>query len=169
MIETDVHPGFSTDWQQPFTVLLTQAEGSSIFHETVHENRFGFTKMLVEMGADIEMMCHCLGNKPCRYSTQNFHHSIIVKGCSQLEGRETTIPDLRAGFAYLMAALIANGESTISGMPYLDRGYENLVEKLTTLGADVTRIITHPDTTPLKPMLPEALTIKALKKDKAKV
>ncbi len=154
LIETDVHPGFMTDWQQPFAVLLTQAKGASLIHETVHENRFGYTKILNEMGAEIELYCHCLGSKLCRYSTQNYHHSVIVKGTTPLEGREITIPDLRAGFAYVMAALIATGESAISGMPYLDRGYENLVDKLQILGADITRIHTHPDTSPLKPILP---------------
>lgn len=168
LIETDVHPGFMTDWQQPFAVLLTQAKGTSVIHETVHEHRFGYTKTLNEMGADIELYCQCLGSKPCRYATHNYLHSIIVKGSTPLEGKEITIPDLRAGFAYVMAALVATGQSTIAGMPYLDRGYEKLVEKLTNLGADISRIQTHPDTIPLKPILP-AEPSKASKKEKVKV
>jgi len=137
-VETDVHPGFLTDWQQPFVVLLTQAEGHSIVHETVYENRFGYTETLREMGADIQRFTHCLGS-PCRFSSQNYCHSLVVKGPTPLSSRDITIPDLRAGFAYVMAALIAPETSLISGPHYLDRGYENLVQKLTSLGADVTR------------------------------
>ncbi len=153
-IETDVHPGFMTDWQQPYAVLLTQAHGTSVIHETVYENRFGYTKTLKQMGADIEPFKQCLGSKCCRYSMQNYNHSIIVKGPTPLQGCDIQIPDLRAGFAYVMAALIATGESTINGMHYLDRGYENLVTKLQALGANISRIQTKPDTKPLKPVTP---------------
>lgn len=153
-IETDVHPGFMTDWQQPYTVLLTQANGTSVVHETVYENRFGYTKTLKEMGADIELYKQCLGSRPCRFAMRNYDHSIIVKGCTPLQGKEIAIPDLRAGFAYVMAALVAAGESIISGMHYLDRGYEQLVPKLQALGAQITRIQTKPDTKPLIPILP---------------
>lgn len=144
-LETDVHPGFMTDWQQPFVVLLTQATGSAVIHETVYENRFGYTETLKAMGADIELFRQCLGGKPCRYAGRNFYHSLIVKGPTELHGRSIEIPDLRAGFAYVMAALIAKEESTLSGLPYLDRGYENLVGKLASLGADIRR---EPLTTP---------------------
>ncbi|NNM44108.1 MAG: UDP-N-acetylglucosamine 1-carboxyvinyltransferase [Chlamydiae bacterium] len=143
-IETDVHPGFMTDWQQPFVVLLTQAEGCSIIHETVYENRFGYTETLKQMGADIELFTQCLGGKNCRFSMQNFHHSLIVKGVTALKGREITIPDLRAGFAYVMAALLAPETSEISGTHYLHRGYENLVEKLSGLGANITTVTSSP-------------------------
>lgn len=153
-IETDVHPGFMTDWQQPYAVLLTQAKGTSVIHETVYENRFGYTKTLKEMGADIELFKQCLGSRCCRYAMQNYHHSIIVKGETPLTGKEITIPDLRAGFAYVMAALSATGPSTINGMQFLDRGYEKLVTKLQALGAKIHRIQTRPDTIPLTPILP---------------
>lgn len=138
-IETDVHPGFLTDWQQPFVVLMTQAEGISIIHETIYENRFGYANTLKEMGADIELFTHCLGGKSCRFAAQNYEHSIIIKGPTSLVGREIAIPDLRAGFAYVMAALTAEEVSTISGLAYLDRGYENLTEKLSSLGAQIER------------------------------
>lgn len=138
-IETDVHPGFMTDWQQPFVVLLTQAKGSSVIHETVYENRFGYTQMLKEMGADIELFTQCLGGKECRFANSCHFHSLIVKGPSPLKAREFSIPDLRAGFAYVMAALLAPETSTISSVDFLDRGYEELVEKLTALGADISR------------------------------
>ncbi len=139
-LETDVHPGFMTDWQQPFVVLLTQASGSSVIHETVYENRFGYTETLREMGADITLFRQCLGGKLCRFASQSFCHSIIVKGPSPLIGREIQIPDLRAGFAYVMASLIASGTSMISGLSFLERGYESLVPKLETLGAQVSVI-----------------------------
>lgn len=138
-IETDVHPGFMTDWQQPFVVLLTQASGTSVIHETVYENRFGYTETLKEMGADIELFTQCLGGRECRFASQNYHHSIIVKGETPLRGKEIAIPDLRAGFAYVMAALLAPDTSIISGLNYLDRGYENLTQKLSSLGANITR------------------------------
>ena len=138
-LETDVHPGFMTDWQQPFVVLLTQTEGSSIIHETVYENRFGYTNMLKKMGADITLFNQCLGGKPCRFASQDHRHSLIVKGPTPLKSNEIAIPDLRAGFAYVMAGLIAKGTSTIQGLPYLDRGYENLTEKLQNLNADIKR------------------------------
>jgi len=153
-IETDVHPGFMTDWQQPFAVLLTQAEGASVIHETVYDNRFGYTKTLKEMGADIELFKECLGAKCCRYALQNYLHSVIVRGQTKLVGKEIAIPDLRAGFAYVMAALIAKGTSYISGAAFLDRGYEQLVPKLQKLGAEIQRIQTKPDTTPIKPIIP---------------
>lgn len=143
-IETDVHPGFATDWQQPFVVLLTQATGSSVVHETVYENRFGYADTLNEMGADITLFRQCLGGKTCRFASQSFCHSIIVKGPTPLVGKEIAIPDLRAGFAYVMAAAVAEGESVLSGLQFLDRGYEGLVNKLGSIGADVTRTHIEP-------------------------
>ena len=138
-LETEVHPGFMTDWQQPFVVVLTQAEGASVIHETVYENRFGYTQTLKEMGADIELFTQCLGGKSCRFASSNHKHSLVVKGPTALRGQQFAIPDLRAGFAYVMAALLSTEESTITSVDYLDRGYEDLVGKLTSLGADITR------------------------------
>lgn len=136
-LETDVHPGFMTDWQQPFVVLLTQATGSSVIHETVYENRFGYTETLREMGADVSLFKQCLGGKCCRFASMGFSHSVIIKGPTPLVGKEIKIPDLRAGFAYVMAAVIASGTSYISGLTFVERGYESLVQKLVTLGAQV--------------------------------
>jgi UDP-N-acetylglucosamine 1-carboxyvinyltransferase len=143
LLETDVHPGFLTDWQQPFVALLTQAEGHSIVHETVYENRFGYTETLREMGADIQHFTHCLGSVPCRFKSQNYCHSIVVKGPTPLISKDIIIPDLRAGFAYVIAALMAPDTSLISGAHFLDRGYENLVDKLVSIGADVSRDEVH--------------------------
>jgi UDP-N-acetylglucosamine 1-carboxyvinyltransferase len=139
-LETDVHPGFMTDWQQPFVVLLTQAKGSSVLHETVYENRFGYTQMLKEMGADIELFTQCLGGKCCRFASSDHHHSLVVKGPTPLKAKDISIPDLRAGFAYVMASLLAPDISSISNVDFLDRGYEDLVGKLASLGADITRV-----------------------------
>lgn len=135
-IETDVHPGFMTDWQQPFAVLLTQSSGSSVIHETVYENRFGYAETLRQMGADVTPFKQCLGGHACRFASMGYSHSVIIKGATPLIGREITIPDLRAGFAYLMAAIIASGTSYISGLTFIDRGYEALIQKLLTLGAN---------------------------------
>lgn len=139
-VETDVHPGFMTDWQQPFVVLLTQASGTSVVHETVYENRFGTTETLRKMGADLEIFRQCLGCKECRFNGRHFGHSLIVKGATPLTGGEISIPDLRAGYSYVMAALIAREESTISNLHLLDRGYANLSESLAVLGADIQKV-----------------------------
>jgi UDP-N-acetylglucosamine 1-carboxyvinyltransferase len=139
-IETDVHPGFGTDWQQPFVVLLTQATGASVVHETVYENRFGYCQTLVDMGADIALFRQCLGGKACRFAAQGHLHSLVVKGQTALSGRDIVIPDLRAGFSYVMAALLASDSSMIAGVRYLDRGYEGIVPKLQSLGAEIERV-----------------------------
>ena len=139
-LETDVHPGFLTDWQQPFVVLLTQATGPSVVHETVYENRFGYAETLVEMGAEISLFRQCLGGKECRFHEQSFNHSAVIEGSATLQGGEITIPDLRAGFAYVMAGLIAEGTSTLHGLAFLDRGYEHAADKLASLGAQIERV-----------------------------
>jgi UDP-N-acetylglucosamine 1-carboxyvinyltransferase len=139
-IETDVHPGFMTDWQQPFVILMTQANGISIVHETVYEQRFGYINELKKMGAEVELYDRCLGSVPCRFLNTHYHHSAIVKGPTQLHGAEINIPDLRAGFSYLIAGVIAKGESLVHGSIYIDRGYEDIHKKLRELGADIQRI-----------------------------
>jgi UDP-N-acetylglucosamine 1-carboxyvinyltransferase len=133
-LETDVHPGFMTDWQQPFVVLLTQAKGVSSVHETVYENRFGYTRTLCEMGAEIALTTACLGNKRCRYHQGNHLHSCTIQGPTKLHAREITIPDLRAGFGYLTAALVAEGTSLVDGIQYVERGYANVPEKIRAVG-----------------------------------
>lgn len=140
-LETDVHPGFMTDWQPPFTVLLTQATGVSIVHETVYENRFGFTDALKDMGADVSLFKQCLGPKLCRFGACSHNHSVVIKGPTPFTGKAVTIPDLRAGFAYVLAGLIATGTTTIFGVPFIDRGYERLVEKLQGIGARCERVV----------------------------
>lgn len=137
-LETDVFPGFSTDWQQPLVCLLTQIKGVSVIHETVYENRFGYVEILNKMGAAIETFTECLGGTPCRFKEKNHVHSIVVQGITKLSSTSIVIPDLRAGFAYVMAALIAEGTSSLTNLDYLYRGYENIDKKLHSLGAQVT-------------------------------
>ncbi|MCB5283643.1 MAG: UDP-N-acetylglucosamine 1-carboxyvinyltransferase [Arthrobacter sp.] len=136
VLETDVHPGFMTDWQQPLIVALTQAEGVSIVHETVYENRFGFTDALIRMGANIQVHRECLGSVPCRFGQRNFLHSAVISGPTQLTGADIDVPDLRGGFSHLIAALAANGTSRVTGIDIINRGYERFTEKLAGLGAD---------------------------------
>ncbi|MGC9610918.1 MAG: UDP-N-acetylglucosamine 1-carboxyvinyltransferase [Minisyncoccia bacterium] len=139
-LETDTHPGFMTDWQQPFLTMLTQASGESVIHETVYEDRFGYTKDLNLMGADVKVVNTCLGELPCRFKDKSFPHSAVIRGATPLRGAKLTVPDLRAGIAHVLAALIADGESEISGVHEIDRGYEKIVERLSFLGADIKRI-----------------------------
>ncbi|WP_413320732.1 UDP-N-acetylglucosamine 1-carboxyvinyltransferase [Agrococcus sp. 1P02AA] len=136
VVETDVHPGFMTDWQQPLVVALAKANGISIVHETVYEQRFGFTEALVEMGARIQIHTDCLGSHACRFGQRNYEHSAVIAGPVELHGADVTVPDLRGGFSHLVAALTAEGTSRISNVGIIARGYERFIEKLETLGAD---------------------------------
>jgi len=138
-LETDTHPGFATDWQQPFAVVLTQAKGESFIHETVYEDRFGYTETLNRMGADISVSTECLGALPCRFRAGNHRHTAIVKGPTPLIAADIVIPDIRAGLAFVVAALVAKGTSTLTGLEHLDRGYERLEEKLKNLGTRIER------------------------------
>ena len=136
VIETDVHPGFMTDWQQPLVVALTQAQGLSIVHQTVYENRFGFTEALVKMGAQIQIYRECLGGNPCRFGQRNFNHSAVISGPTPLRGADIRVPDLRGGFSHVVAALAAEGTSNVSNVQLISRGYERFIDKLQDLGAD---------------------------------
>ena len=140
VLETDVHPGFMTDWQQPLVVALTQATGLSIVHETVYENRFGFTEALRGMGAQIQVYRECLGGSPCRFGHRNFNHSAVVSGPTPLRAADIEVPDLRGGFSHLIAALAAEGTSRVSGIDIIYRGYEDFMGKLRALGADVEEL-----------------------------
>ncbi|HVQ44270.1 MAG TPA: UDP-N-acetylglucosamine 1-carboxyvinyltransferase [Candidatus Saccharimonadia bacterium] len=135
-LETDTYPGFATDWQQPTVVTLTQAKGISVVHETVYEDRFGYTEDLRRMGADIGVFAKCLGELPCRFQHHSERHSAVIKGPTPLHATTIDIPDIRAGMAQVIAALVATGESTLTGVHHLDRGYEKLWDKLAALGAD---------------------------------
>ncbi len=136
VIETDVHPGFMTDWQQPLVVALTQARGLSIVHETVYENRFGFTEALRQMGAQIQIYKECLGGHPCRFGQRNYNHSAVISGPVELKAADIRVPDLRGGFSHVVAALAAKGTSKVTNVQLISRGYEHFIEKLESLGAD---------------------------------
>lgn len=136
-IETDVHPGFMTDWQQPFSILLTMIPGASIVHETVYENRFGYVDALNKMGANIQIYKECLGGHTCRFGEQGHMHSAVITGLTKLKGADIVIPNLRAGFSYVIAALAAEGKSTLSNMQIIRRGYEDFEDKLGGLGAQI--------------------------------
>lgn len=124
-IKTHEYPGFPTDLQSPYTVLMTQAQGSSLIHETIYDRRLLFTDSLSQMGADI-IMCD--------------PHRVVVNGPSSLYGRKLTSPDLRAGIALLIAAMTAQGKTEISNIYQIDRGYEKIDERLNALGADIKRV-----------------------------
>jgi UDP-N-acetylglucosamine 1-carboxyvinyltransferase len=138
-LETDVHPGFMTDWQQPLVVALTQAQGLSIVHETVYERRLGYTSALNTMGATIQVYRDCLGGTACRFGRRNFKHSAVIAGPSKLHAADLVIPDLRGGFSHLIAALAAEGTSNVYGVDLINRGYEDFEAKLAALGARVER------------------------------
>ena len=126
-VKTLVFPGFATDLGQPMSVLLTQADGMSIFEETIYENRMGHIKYLQKMGSNIRV---------------NDRTAIIV-GKTPLKGAEVIATDLRAGAAMVIAGLIAEGTTVISEIDHILRGYENIVEKLTDVGADISVIETE--------------------------
>ena len=138
-IETDPHPGFMTDWQQPFAVLLTQAQGDSIIHETVYEDRFDYAHDLNLMGANIKVFTKCLGELQCRFNGKNHNHSALISGPTPLHGNHIKVKDLRAGIAHIIAALVAKGETVIGGVEEIDRGYERIDERLRALGAEIKR------------------------------
>ena len=135
VIETDVHPGFMTDWQQPMVVALTQAGGTSIVHETVYENRFGFTEALIDMGADITVHKEGIASITRRVPRRPLEQAAVIKGPTPLHGATVRVPDLRGGFSHVIAAVAAQGDSTVTNLGIISRGYEHLLSKLEALGA----------------------------------
>jgi UDP-N-acetylglucosamine 1-carboxyvinyltransferase len=125
-LKTHEYPGFPTDLQSPYTVLMTQAQGASLIHETIYDRRLLFTDMLTQMGANI-IMCD--------------PHRVVVSGPTPLTGHKLTSPDLRAGISMVIAGLIAEGRTEIDNIYQIDRGYENIDERLRQLGAKITRIV----------------------------
>ncbi|MBX3285997.1 MAG: UDP-N-acetylglucosamine 1-carboxyvinyltransferase [Actinobacteria bacterium] len=137
-VQTDTHPGFMTDWQTPLVVLFTQADGMSVLHETVYEDRLVYVPALKQMGAEIELFSTCLGGESCRFHDTNAKHSAIVKGISKLRGATVDVPDVRAGFSSVIAAAIADGPSTITGIHHLERGYHRPLRQFAELGLAIT-------------------------------
>jgi len=136
--ETGVHPGLMTDWQQPLVILLTKANGVSVIHETVYENRFSYVNALNTMGAKIQIFKECLGGRTCRFRHSGHSHSCVITGPTPLKGAKIEIPDLRAGFSYLVAAVMAEGKSTLSNVNYIERGYDCILQKFRSLGVPIT-------------------------------
>lgn len=120
-IKTLVYPGFPTDIGQPMSVLLTQAQGTSIFEETIWENRMGHIPSLVKMGADIVVN----------------NQTALIKGPTPLKGTEVIATDLRGGAALVLAGLTAQGTTIINDVEHILRGYENIEEKLSNVGAKI--------------------------------
>ncbi|MEK4127918.1 UDP-N-acetylglucosamine 1-carboxyvinyltransferase [Anoxybacillus sp. FSL W8-0382] len=122
-IKTLVYPGFPTDLQQPFTSLLTKASGTSIVTDTIYSARFKHIDELRRMNANVKVE----------------GRSAIITGPSRLQGAKVRATDLRAGAALVVAGLMAEGVTEITGLEHIDRGYSNLVDKLVNLGATVWR------------------------------
>jgi UDP-N-acetylglucosamine 1-carboxyvinyltransferase len=146
-VTTSFYPGFMTDWQGPWAVLMTKAKGQSTIHETVYENRFTYVEELSKMGANIEFYKPEIKNPEDIY---NFNikddnnknpHAIKVFGPTVLHNAVLTISDLRAGASLVLAALAAKGESVLLDVEHLDRGYEQFEQRLTNLGASIVRAV----------------------------
>lgn len=123
-IKTIPYPGFPTDLQQPMSVLLSIAEGTGIITESIFEGRFKHVDELKRMGANIKVEGRVA----------------IIEGINKLSGSPVYATDLRAGAAMVVAGLAAEGETELSNLRHIDRGYEKLVEKLRSIGADITRV-----------------------------
>ncbi|MEX2028344.1 MAG: UDP-N-acetylglucosamine 1-carboxyvinyltransferase [Candidatus Curtissbacteria bacterium] len=124
-VVTDVWPGFPTDLMAPMIVLASQAKGATILHDWMYESRMFFVDKLLSMGAKVEIA------DP---------HRVLVYGPAKLTGQRLDTPDIRAGIALVIAALCANGKSQIDRAELIERGYENIVERLSSLGAQIERI-----------------------------
>lgn len=145
-VETSSHPGFMTDWQGPWAVLMTQAKGTSAVHETVYESRFGYVKELKKMGANVSFFNPAVKDPEKVYNFNlkdrnlDHFHAIKILGPSKLHNGIVEMSDLRAGATLVLAGLVARGESVIFGAEHLDRGYEKFEERLRSLGADIKKV-----------------------------
>jgi UDP-N-acetylglucosamine 1-carboxyvinyltransferase len=141
-ITTDVHPGFMTDWQPLWTVLMTQAQGTSIIHERMFENRFAYVRELKKLGADIEFIDLAVSDPKVFYhfnydGKKKYHQAIKVTGPQNLHNAVLQISDLRAGATLIIAALATPGLSVVNGVTHVHRGYERIIEKLRYLGSRI--------------------------------
>jgi UDP-N-acetylglucosamine 1-carboxyvinyltransferase len=146
-VETEIHPGFMTDWQPLFATLLCQCRGESIIHETVMQNRFQYVQDLQAMGARIDYFKPVVKNPDSFYnfnwqdSTENDQHAIKIYGPTDFRGGEFTIHDLRAGATILLAAIAAKGKTILHNVEQVERGYQKMDEKLILMGAKIERVI----------------------------
>jgi UDP-N-acetylglucosamine 1-carboxyvinyltransferase len=139
-VHTDTHPGFATDWQTPLLVLMSQARGLSVLHETVFENRFVYVDALKQFGCEIELFPMCLGGNACRFHDTNHLHSAVVHGPAKLVGAEVHVPDVRAGYSSVIAASIADGPSVLLDVESLERGYDEPLARLQSIGMAITQV-----------------------------
>jgi UDP-N-acetylglucosamine 1-carboxyvinyltransferase len=143
---TAPYPGFMTDWQAPWGVLMTQADGESIIHETVFENKLGYINDLKKMGAKVKLFNPPVANKEDVYNFNladdkpEYYHAVKITGPNKLHNAVLKMRDLRAGAAVVIAALASRGVSTIFEIDKLDRGYEKFEIRLQQLGADIQRV-----------------------------
>lgn len=145
-VTTGYYPGFMTDWQGPWAVLMTKANGESILHERVYENRFTYVDELKKMGADVELFNPPVDN-PSKFYNFNISddkkrlmHAAKIRGPIALHNAVMDISDLRAGATLVLGALSAEGKSILFGLEYLDRGYEKFEQRLQKLGANIKRV-----------------------------
>ncbi|MBP7875489.1 UDP-N-acetylglucosamine 1-carboxyvinyltransferase [Candidatus Woesebacteria bacterium] len=144
-ITTQIHPGFMTDWQPLFTTVLTQCEGESLLHETIMPRRFQHITALQEMGASIEYVSLDVAfpEKVYNFNLDDDHegdfHAVKITGATPLHAADCAIHDLRQGATLILAALAAKGTSTLTGIGHIDRGYEDLSDRLVSLGAQLER------------------------------
>jgi UDP-N-acetylglucosamine 1-carboxyvinyltransferase len=144
-ITTAPHPGFMTDWQPNWAILMTQATGTATIHEMVFENRFAYVEELRKLGAHIEYIDLEVAEpeKAYHFNWTAEHQSkqaIKIWGKEELHGAALKMLDLRAGASLLVAALVAHGESVVQGASTLERGYEDVVEKITALGGTIKKV-----------------------------
>lgn len=144
-IETSPHPGFMTDWQPSWTILMIQAQGESIIHERIFENRLSYVEELKKLGAKIEFNKIEVTDPEIFYhfnyeKDRDYQQTIKIQGGAELHNAILNISDLRAGAALACAALLARGESIINGASILERGYEDFVEKIKKLGGEIKKI-----------------------------
>ena len=144
-IETSPHPGFMTDWQPSWAILMIKANGQSVIHERVFENRFSYVDELKKLGSNIKFIESKVENPSdfyhFNYDKNNaYQQTIKIIGPSQLHNAILNIADLRAGAALACGALLAEGESVVNGASILERGYEDFVEKVKKLGGEIRKI-----------------------------
>ena len=144
-IETSPHPGYMTDWQPNWAIFMTQANGDSVIHERVYENRFSYVDELRKLGANIDYVDPLISNPNDYYffnykETETYQQAITIHGGHQLHGGAIVTSDLRAGASLVTAALIAKGESVIYGSSIIERGYEDFVRKVSEIGGDIKKI-----------------------------
>lgn len=144
-IVTASEPGFKTDWQGAWAIFMTQADGESTIHETIYENRFGYVSELRKMGAKIDYFEPDAVDPESLYNFnyekgKHYQQGIRIIGPINLHNAVLVISDLRAGATIVIASLLATGESVLTGVEHIDRGYENFAQRLREIGANIEEV-----------------------------